>query len=408
MLLKVKDVDEVLDIIENNFIPGGKKTERISLLESLGRVLAEDVAAGCDIPPFNRSVVDGYAVRSRNTFGANEAMPAILKYSGEVEIGRRPPGGIRDGECMYVPTGGMLPPGGDAAVMIEDTERLNENEIAVYKPVSPLENTMGKGEDVRAGDCVVRKNTLIRPQHIGVLSSIGLKDVTVFPKPRVSVISTGDEIVEPGGELQPGQIWDINTYALASSVAEDGGCPVPEGIVKDRKDLLREKISAAVTESDVVLISGGSSAGFRDYTASIIDELDSPGVLVHGISIKPGKPTIIGKVDGKPVIGMPGQPVSSLVVYKVIVSPLIRRLAGYPPAHPAMVKAFCSENYASAAGREEYLMVNLEEREGRLYAFPVHGKSGMITTISSAAGMVKIHRNKEGLYREEEVAVILL
>lgn len=408
MLLSVKDVEEVLNIIEKNFPVENKKTEKVGLLNSLGRVISADVVAPVDIPPFNRSVVDGYAVKSSDTFGASEAMPAILNNLGEIRIGQKPMSEIKEGECMYVPTGGMLPLGSDSVVMIEDSEEFDSDSIAVYRPVSPLENIMKRGEDIKNGQVVIKKNEVMKPRHVGVLSSIGLEEVEVIRKPRVSIISTGDELVEPGKELESGQIWDINTYSLAASVIKDGGHPVLEGIVRDERDLLKKKVGEAVKNSDMILISGGSSAGFRDYTAEIINDLGTPGVMVHGISIKPGKPTIIGKVHNKPVIGMPGQPVSSLVVYKVIVSPLIRKLTGYSLMQKNNVKAFCGENYASAPGREEYFMVELNEKEDIIYALPVHGKSGMITTISSAKGMVKIPRNKEGIYRGEEVEVILL
>lgn len=408
MLLRVKDVQQVLQIIEENFDCLDKGGELVSLLDTQGRVIARDVVSSYDIPHFNKSTVDGYAVRAKDTFGASESLPALLAKAGEVEIGKEPPKDIKDGECMYVPTGGMLPPGSDAVVMVENTEELDQDSVAVYRAVSVRENTISAGEDIEKGQVVVKKNTLLTPRHIGALSSIGLKEVEVVPKPSICIISTGDELVEPGKELLPGQIWDINSYTLAASVLEDGGEPVLGGIVRDQPHLLKEKIKEAVDTCDAVLVSGGSSAGFRDYTARIIDELGEPGVLVHGISIKPGKPTIIGKVNNKPVIGMPGHPVSSLVVYMVIVSPLVRKLACYPPRIKNTVNAVCAENYPSAPGREEYLMVDLEEREGRFYARPVYGKSGMITTISSARGIVTIPKNIEGIYRGEGVEVILL
>jgi molybdopterin molybdotransferase len=408
MLLKVKDVDEVLRIMKYNFPNPVNRTERVPLVDSVGRILAGDVESLCDIPDFNKSVVDGYAVKSQETFGASEAMPALLKKVGEIRIGTAPQVEMKPGECIYVPTGGMMPLGSDAVIMIENTEDLGSDSIAVYKSVSPWENTIKVGEDIRKGQMVAGKNLILRPHHVGVLSSIGLEKVEVVAKPKVSIISTGDELVEPGKELKPGRIWDINSYSLAAAVLQDGGIPVLEGIVGDDRGLIRERLVSALEKSDVVLISGGSSAGFRDFTAEIIDELGDPGILVHGISIKPGKPTIIGKIEGKPVIGMPGQPVSSLVVYYVVISPVIRRMGALPPAQRESISAICRENYASSPGREEYLMVNLEKTEGRVFVCPVYGKSGMITTISEAKGMVRIPKNREGLYRGEEVEVILL
>ncbi len=409
MLLKVKDVAEVLEIIEQHFwnLPG--YAERISLMDSLGRRCAEDIRAPGNIPDFDKSVVDGYAVKARDTFGASDAMPALLEKIGEVAIGSSTDIQIDHDKCAYVPTGGMLPPGSDAVIMIEDTEDLDNKIIAIYKPAGPWDNTIKSGEDIAAGQVVLEKETLIRPPHIGALASIGLNDLKVYRRPRVSIISTGDELVKPGSQLSPGKIWDINSYSLAASVTRDGGIAELKGITGDDRPAIKAKVADALDDSDLVLISGGSSAGFSDYTAGIINELGKPGVLVHGISIKPGKPTIIGSVEGKPVIGMPGQPVSSLVVYRVVVSPLVRRMSRQPDSRQTLLKAVCDESYYSSPGREEYLMVTVYQGcDNRSHARPVPGKSGMITTISSANGMVVIPKNKEGLYKNEEVQVIML
>lgn len=408
MLLKVKDVEEVLGLINREFVFHDKDTEEVDLADAVGRILAEDTASGYDIPDFNKSVVDGYAVKAHETFGSSEALPAFLLLAGEVKIGSRAEIPLRPGECVYVPTGGMIPDESDAVVMVENTEDLGGDSIAVYKPVSPWENTIKAGEDIHRGQQVCTKGTEIGPHHVGVLSSIGITRVKVLSKPRVSIISTGDEIVEPGRALKFGQIWDINSYSLSAAVSKDGGCPVIQGIVGDDRDEIKKRLLDALDTSDMVLVSGGSSAGFRDYTAGIINEIGDPGVLVHGISIKPGKPTIIGKVMGKSVVGMPGQPVSSLIVYRVIVSPLVRRLGGLPETRGSIIKARFRENYASSPGREEYLMVSAEESGNGWVAYPVYGKSGMITTISAATGMIKIPKNKEGLYRDEMVEIILL
>lgn len=408
MLLKVRDVDEVLAIIEENFSRIGDSTEIVPLSDATGRVLAKDIVSQHDIPGFNKSVVDGYAVRSGDTFGASDALPALLEYKGEVVIGTQPDIMLGPGQCMYVPTGGMMPDGCDAVVMIENTEDLDGQIIAVHKPVGPWQNTIKTGEDVVRGQLVARSGMLIKPHHVGVISSIGLTEVSVIARPKVLILSTGDELIEPGKSLLPGQIWDINSYSLAAAVTGDGGIPVIGGIVGDDRDAIRERVESAINDNDAVLISGGSSAGFRDYTAGIVDELGPPGVLVHGISVKPGKPTILGKVRGKPVIGMPGQPVSSIVIYMIIVSPLIRRLGGLPPAQKATVKAVCGQNYASSPGREEYLMVDVNRTDNGFIINPVFGKSGMITTISSATGMVRIPKNTEGLYKGQQVEVIML
>ncbi len=409
MLLKVKDIAEVLQIMKEQFWEYPADVEEVELMDAPGRMPCEDIRAACNIPGFDKSVVDGYAVKSRDTFGAGDSMPALLQKINEVSVGSRAGIRIQEDQCAYVPTGGMLPPGSDAVVMIEDTEDLGNNSIAVYKPVGPWDNTIKNGEDIMTGQVVLKRGIPIKPHHIGVLASIGLNTVRVQKKPEVSIISTGDELVEPGKELSPGKIWDINSYSLAAAVIEDGGIPVLKGIVGDDRAAIKGSVIDAMAASDVVLISGGSSAGTRDYTADIITELGKPGVLVHGISIKPGKPTIIGSVAGKPVIGMPGQPVSSLVVYNVVVSPLIRRMAGHTEKEQTLLPAVCDENYYSSPGREEYLMVTVYRgQDEKMRVRPVSGKSGMITTISSANGMVVISKNKEGLYKDEEVQVILL
>ncbi len=409
MLLKVIDTEDALQRMEKYF-PGNRLgKENVPLLDAVGRIAGEDIKAVVKVPGFDKSVVDGYALMAKDTFGASDGLPALLENKGEVMIGKDAGIRIEEGRCAYIPTGGMLPPGSDAVVMVEDTEELGSGTIAVYKPVGPWENTIRCGEDIALGQRVLRKGTLIKPHHIGALASVGLKMATVRKKPRVVIISTGDELIPPGQDLGPGNIWDINSYSLAAAVSEDGGMPILGGIVKDDWDAIKDKTLEALSKGDIVLISGGSSAGNRDYTASIIDKLGKPGVLAHGISIKPGKPTILGGVDNKPVIGMPGQPVSSLVVYNVIVSPLIRRMAGRQAKGRALFSAVCDENYYSAPGREEYLMVTVYQgKDGKTHVRPVSGKSGMITTVSNANGMVVIQKNKEGLYRGEEVPVMML
>ncbi len=409
MLLKVIDIEDALSTMEKHFPGNVLEKEYVSLLDAAGRVAAEDIKAVVDVPGFDKAVVDGYAVIAKDTFGAGDSLPALLHSVGEVMIGRDTEIMLRESQCAYVPTGGMLPAGSDAVVMVEDTEDLGSGTVAIYRPVGPWNNTIRRGEDIASGRRVLKDKTVIKPHHIGSMASVGLKKIAVRKRPRVFIISTGDELIPPGEALGPGNIWDVNSYSLATAVAMDGGVPIIGGIVGDDWDAIKERVIKGLTKCDVMLISGGSSAGNRDYTAGIIDKLGKPGVLAHGISIKPGKPTIIGGIDGKPVIGMPGQPVSSLVVYDVIVSPLIRRLAGLEAKERILYNAVCDENYYSAPGREEYLMVTVYRgKDGKIRVRPVSGKSGMITTISDANGMVVIPKNKEGLYKDEEVPVTML
>lgn len=395
-LFKVISVDETKNIINKEF-DYKLRHERIKLSDSTGRIIYGDVKSSENVPGFKRSTVDGYAVNSRDVFGASETMESIMNLKGETLMGKPCPGDITSvGDCFYVPTGGMLPDGADSVVMIEYTEKLDDNTVLINRPSSPGENVIEAGEDIRCGETVISSGTKLRPYEIGVLASLGITYVDVYKKPVVGIISTGDEIVPSDKTPGIGQVRDINSHLLYSSVTEDGGKPILYGLINDNYDLLYDSVRRATDECDIVLISGGSSVGKKDQTLKVINSIGEPGVLVHGISVKPGKPTLIGKAKGKIIFGLPGHPLACAVIYRVLVKYFMERITGCSEL-PVPVQCRFSINYHKAKGREEYLPVTIERKENEIVANPVFGKSGLITAFSEAWGYVRIERNVEGL-----------
>ncbi|MFO0752174.1 MAG: gephyrin-like molybdotransferase Glp [Thermodesulfovibrionales bacterium] len=385
------------------------KTERLKIEECYGRILASSVAAPEDLPAFARSTVDGYAVRSSDTFGARESLPAYLSITGEVFMGAAPGFSVGKGEGAKIPTGGMLPSGADAVVMLEHAETVSGDTIEVMKPAAPHENVIRSGEDVEKGMLVLTRGRLLRPQDIGALAGLGITETDVFAKPVVALISTGDEIVPPDRAVRPGQVRDINSFTLAGLIRDHGGAPIKKGIFSDEYGAIRGAVEEALAEADMVLISGGTSAGVKDMTSTIIDDSGKPGVLFHGVSLKPGKPMIGGVVGGTPVFGLPGHPAAAVVCFDLFILPLLERLNGLDTGRcfPGTVRAQMAKSIASSAGREDHIRVALEWRDGALLALPVLGKSGLITTLVKADGTVVIPPGKPGLDAGEEVAVRL-
>lgn len=418
--LHIRSVTEARARFLAAWAPRPPQTEIVPLSQACGRVLGQDVVSPEDLPPYPRSVVDGYAVRAADTFGASEGQPAYLAVVGEVVMGRAPGLSIGPGEAARIPTGGTLPPGSDAAVMVEYTEVLagpalaggawqpahgTTEDLEVRRPVGPGENVVQPGEDARRGAVVLRAGTTLRPAHIGLLAGLGIVRVHVALPPRIAVLSTGDEIVPPESAPGPGRIRDINGPALCAAVAMEGGQPVFCGIVPDEFDPLLEALRAAQEASDAILVSGGSSIGLRDEVSRAIEALGPPGVLVHGVAMRPGKPTVLGLCGEIPVIGLPGHPTTVLVVFHVFVRDILGRLLGRSPQPAPVVRARLTRRVASAAGRVDYLRVRLEERDGALWAAPVLGKSGLISTMAEADGLAAVPEAAEGLDAGEEVAV---
>jgi molybdopterin molybdotransferase len=383
--------------------------QMVRLAEALGRITAQSVRAPADLPPFARTSVDGYAVWAADTFGASEGLPAYLTVTAEIPMGQGPARQLDPGEAQRISTGGALPEGADAVVMVEHTEQTTPDEIGVVRPVSPGENVMHRGEDCKAGEMLLPAGHQVRSQELALLQSAGILQVEVVGRPRVAIISTGDELVDPAAEPGPGQIRESNAAALTALVHRDGGDPSYLGMAPDREEAIRSRLQAGM-DYDLILISGGSSVGTRDLTSLMIAELGQPGILVHGVKLKPGKPTILAVAGGVPVVGLPGHPVSAQVVYGLFVTPLLRQMQGLPaqaPWQPA-VRARMTKNVASATGRTDCLRVRLIRQDGEIWAEPVHGKSGLIITLVKADGLVTIPSAKEGLLAGEWVDVEVL
>lgn len=385
--------------------------ETIPLEDSFGRVLASDVHSPEDLPGFPRSTVDGYAVQSSDTFGCAETLPAYLTVRGKVVMGVVPGSGLSTGEAMYIPTGGMIPEGADAVVMIEHVQSAEDGIIEVLKAVGPSENIIRANEDIARNELVLKKGCRLRPQDVGALAGIGIDKVTVFKRPVVAVVSTGDEVVPVDSPMRPGQVRDVNSYNLAGLIIESGAVPVLVGIVPDDFDELQEAVSRALVDSDLVLVSGGSSVGVKDMTARIFENLEPGGVLVHGVAVKPGKPLIAGLVRGKPVFGLPGHPAAVTVCFLNFVAPVIVKMACEERTAGTWVhesvSAVLSKNVSSAPGREDHIRVSLRWDSGTLFADPILGKSGLIRTLVMADGIFVVPSQAQGIGKGERVEVRL-
>lgn len=387
-------------------------SESLAIANALGRVTAEDIIAPHPLPEFPRTTVDGYAVRAGDTFGATDSLPAYLHLIGEVPMGDEPTFEIGAGQCALIHTGGMLPKGADAVVMLEYTQSVGagspRSEIEVFKSVADGENIIRIGEDVAKDQTVISKGATIRPAEIGGMMALGITSLRVARKPRIGLISTGDEVIEPDQHPRPGQVRDINSYTLGALVEKSGGVAIRYGIFGDQFEVLKEAAAKALTECDVVIITAGSSASTRDMTAEVIRQLGEPGVLVHGINTRPGKPTILGVCNGKAVIGLPGNPVSALVNGYLFVVPVIEKLLGASPKPKATVQAKLTVNLPSQAGREDWWAVKLTLKNGKWIADPIFGKSNLIFTLAAGDGLLKIHPDATGLSAGEVVEVYLM
>lgn len=385
------------------------RSETVAVEDALDRVLASDLRSGVDLPPFTRSTMDGFAVRAADTHGASEGLPACVTLTGEVPMGRPATITVRPGEAVRIHTGGMLPPGADAVVMVENTQLLDAQLLEVVRPVAAGENLVPVGDDVRVGDLVFRAGHWLRPQDLGGLAGVGIVAVPVVARPRVAILATGDEIVPPAQDAEAGQIRDVNSYTIASLVRRAGGEPVLCGIAPDQKAELDRMARAALADADCLVISAGSSVSTRDMTSQVIGELGEPGVLVHGVAIHPGKPTILAAADGKPVFGLPGNPVSTMVAFELFVRPVLLAMLGCEPAQAwRTVQARLAHNVASHAGSEDFVPVRIETRDdGALWAVPVFGKSNLIYTMVRADGMLAVPLDLSGLYAGDLVTVSL-
>ncbi len=386
-------------------------TERVPTVRARGRVLAEDLYSAVDLPHFHRAAMDGYAVKAKDTFGASQSLPAYLKLAGVMEMGKEATRPVATGEAIRISTGGMMPPESDAVVMVEYADEVEGGLVEIHRGVSPWQNVIQIGDDIKKGEMVFQRGRRLRAHDLGALTGIGISSVPVYRQPRIALISTGDEIVDADTNPLPGQVRNINQHSLAGLIEECGGELKDWGVVRDDKDQLTKAIGEALEWGDLVLLSGGSSMGAKDIALETILSFADAEFVFHGISISPGKPTIFAKACGKPILGLPGYPVSALVIFDLFAGPLIRRLAGQDTEtvtrFTKTVQATLKTNISSQVGREDYVRVTLERDADRLLAIPLPTKSGAIFTLVKADGMVRIDLNQDGLEPGEEVEVIL-
>ncbi len=404
-LLKVTLVEEALKLIWDSFSPLG--TEEVALENAGGRYCAEEIIAPEDVPAFDRSTVDGYAVRAEETFGADSSFPSFMELTGKVRMGEEA-GKIETGQCCYVPTGGMLPAGADAVVMIEETEEV-EGLVQIFKQVAPGENVIRRGEDLSRGETVLGRGRKIRGPELGLLASLGITRLKVYRRPLVGILSTGDELTPvETPSLRPGQIRDANGIALFYLSRQAGAEVLSGGIVNDSYDDFVQKIKSLLKQVDMVVLSGGSSVGTRDYTPEVLRDLSGGELLLEGLAIQPGKPTVLAKCENKPVLGLPGHPVSALNIFSLLGRALINRLSGAAGEEwRPSVRAVLTKNIPSRPGRIDLVRVSLQKAGNRITATPIFGRSGLLHTLALADGVVQVDAELDGLAAGTEVEVFI-
>jgi molybdenum cofactor synthesis domain-containing protein len=389
---------EAKDIIDRHIHPI-TRTEAVPIDDAVNRVLAEDLVAVMNVPPFNRAAMDGYAVKAKDTFGAGQFKPKVFKMIGEIHAGESPDKQINNGECLQISTGAVMPGGANAVIMVEDTER-EGNDIKVFKSITPGSNVGKMGEDIKEGAVVLKAGVLLDAAKVGVLASQGLSSVNVDEKPKIAVLPTGEEVIAAGKKLKPGQLYDINSHTIAALVGAHGGTPVKINIAGDKKEELRAAIKEAL-KSDIIVLSGGSSVGERDLLVDVIDMWGE--ILFHGVQVKPGKPTIFAMIEGKPLLGMPGYPTSCLINSYLFLIPAIRKMARLPFRKGDTVKAKLARRVPGSTGRRQFLTVKLVGDE----AVSVFKESGAITSIAEADGYIEIPENIDLLEKGDIVTVTL-
>ncbi len=406
MYFKLKTSEQVYELLDKFQSTG---IEKIPVPSAFLRVNCRDIYSPEDLPGFQRSCMDGYAIKAKDSFGANEIQPAFLNVIGEVKMGTVPDLSIHKGEAVKISTGGMVPKGADSVIMIEHCHILNKNEIEISKAVSPLENIILADEDVKKNNKILKNGCSLRAQELGLLSGLGLSEIEVYKRPLISIISTGSEIIKVDDPPQPGQIRDINSITLKTFCKMQGADSKFLGICRDDFNELKNKVEQALNNSDCVWISGGSSVGTKDLTLQVIKTFKDSEILAHGISISPGKPTIIARIGTKPVIGIPGHTASAMIVAHIFLSYLIKNMSGVNKSNlsTSYIEAELGRNIESKNGREDYVRVSLEKKGETLIAKPIFGKSGLISTLVDAQGLIKIERNNEGLYKGDIVKTYL-
>lgn len=408
MFRKLVSVDEAHQILAKNFQPKPIGKEKIPLSEAYNRILAADLVSSFDVPPFNRSTVDGFAVKADDTFDAQEDRPVKVKLIGKVRVGEAPKVKVEKGTVAEIVTGAPIPRGADAVVMVEHTEQKNDT-ILIHQSVAHSENVMKKGSDIHKGETVLMEGTALSLYEVGVIAAIGLDRVEAYKRPKVAIFSTGAEVVEPGKPLKEGKIYDINAHALSAAVTECGGLPLSMGIIQDEAEPMTTALKRALNTAEVVITSGGVSVGPTDIIPKVLGTLGKPGVIVYGVAIRPGKPTTIALINDKPVFSLPGHPASSLLIFHLFVRPVLAAMAGRKPETPVTVTAVTSDRLFPSRGRRTYVTVTLQkDKSGRIVASPVPtGLSGAITTLAKADGFTVIHESQQFVDKDQSVEVEL-
>lgn len=401
-LVSIEEAEKRIDMAFNKYV---MEKEQLPLTQCRGRILAEDITSMINVPDYRRSTVDGYAIRVEDLEALEKGDEMPLTCIGRTEMGILTDLSIKAGETVYVPTGGMVPDGATAMVMQEYTRR-EEHRIFFSKSVEVMENMIGIGGDIEKGSVILHDGTRIRTQEIGAMASVGKKLVEVLKKPRISILCTGDELITIDDELKPGKIRDMNTITL-KMIAEEMGCTVVRNsLVKDDYELIQQAVNQAVSDSDVVVVSGGSSVGEKDVTADIFRSIEKDSVILHGIRVKPGKPTIVAKIHGKPVFGLPGHPVSALNIFRIFVKRALDRIQRQPNTIPRVIWAANAYTFKTSPDRDTYQMVRFTDPELKTFE-KVTGKSGMITLLTKADGYILVRASDHEVVKGEIHNVVL-
>ncbi len=412
--LDLKDPSEFWKTIKEHINLKELEKEEVYFENSINRVLAEDIKALENLPSFPRSTVDGYAARSKDLQGVSESLPAYLDLIGEVEMGEETKLTIKEGEAVYIPTGGMLPEGADCVVMVEHTEKISNTLIECYSSAGVGENIIKKGEEIEKGEMIFKKSKRVKPRDLGAMAGLGITEVLVYKKPKIAIISTGDELISPEKDLQFGQIRDINTYTISSLLKKAGVDVIKAGIIEDTYQNLKQSIEKYL-KADLILVSGGSSAGIKDITVDVINELGQPGVLIHGLKVKPGKPTILGQINQTPIMGLPGHPGSAWMITNKFVKPLVKAICGEYDVEIieseiekdlTSQSAVLNRNLSSDRGRNEAVPVKILQKKDKVYADPILGKSSFMRIFIESDGYIEIESESEGLKKGTNVDII--
>ena len=413
--LDLKSIEQFWKIVEKKLGIKPNKKEMINFKESINSILAQDIKATENLPAFDRSTVDGYAVKSQDIQGVSQSLPTYLNLIGSIKMGEKADLEIEDGQAAYIPTGAMLPKGADCVVMVEQTENISDHMVEIYQTAGVGENIIKKGEEIKKGEVILKKGHRVRPRDMGIFAGLGITEFAVYKKSSVAIISTGDELVEPEEKMKFGEIRDINTYTISYLLSEINAEVTQVGIIEDTYEKLKSSIEKYL-DYDLILVSGGSSAGLKDVTVDVINELGEPGVLVHGLKVKPGKPTILGKINNTPIMGLPGHPGSAWIIANKFVLPLVKLLSGQYDVNNVrkninkediIQPAILSRNISSDKGREEIIPVLIEEKEGEKFAKPLLGKSSFMRIFIESDGYLEIEAAKEGIEKGQKVNVYL-